>query len=481
MAGDFDYSKLSDAELEQLAGAGSPPAPAGVDYGQMSDEQLAQIAAPAAPPPAAVGRPRSPQAGFARMLDLPPMLNESSDPADQTRARANVRTVAEIGAGAATAPLTGGLPLLARLGVAGATGFGASLGSELFDPSEAPLRTAAGTAARFAAGEGIGSGIAAAARTVVPPLRRFAQTQGAKALGFIGSELRKSGPESARRVAQVALDEGVLGPLANSETMLGRAQGVQDSAGAALGQIRQQIDNLSPGQSVVPILQDVERALRDWRPGISTAPTLQRHLTDTLQDIAAYADPSTGKITAEGLAAVKKLLADRAYANALQVPETLAGALAPRTETARGFVQGAEETAAAGAGLSVPFQRGKDVYGAMARLTDPRSGALTARVARDLGNNQVFGMGQSLGAIGAAAATSNPVVGGAALLGSRLLYQRGNQISSTAADRIARLAAARNSPAGIRAAAQLILQRLATETDRGSSAELERDPRRPLP
>jgi hypothetical protein len=415
--------------------------------------------APAAP----IGRPRSPQAGFARMLGQPPMLNESSDPADQARAAANTRTVAEIGAGAATAPLTGGLGILARLGIAGAAGAGTSLLSETFDPTSSPLRTAAGTAARFAAGEGIGSAAARIVSAAAPAVTRFAQNQGAKALGFLGAELRKAGPESARQVAQVALDEGVLSPFSSSETMLARAEGVQDVAGAALKQLRDQIDNLSPGQSVVPILREVSSALRDWRPGVSTEPTLVKHLGDTLQDIASYADPSTGKITAHGLAELKKLLADRAYANALQVPETLGGALAPRTEVARGVVQGAEESAAAGAGLAAPFQRGKDIYGAMARLTDPRTGTLTSRVARDLGNNQVFGMGQSLAGIAASAATANPVVGGATLLGSRLLYQRGNQISATAANRIAKLAASPGAPAGLRSAAQIILQSLYPE------------------
>lgn len=441
-----DLSRYSTAELQSMLAEAEASAPVSPESLQATDS------APPLASPAALQDPSTP-------LFLSPEQKAARD--------AEFRNTVEFGAALGTAPFTGGLPFLGRLGAAAGIGSGASLLGEFGDrtPGGAipALVRAAGTGARFAAGEGIGSGIVAA----LGGAGRFAQNQGAKALGFIQSQLRQSGPESARAVAQTALDTGVLSPLASAETMLGRAENVQAAAGQALEGLRTQIDALSPGQSVLPILRDVSNRLQDWTPGISTAPVLQRHLAETLQDIAAHADPSTGIITATGLARVKKLLADRAYANALQVPETLGGLLGPRTEVARGFVQGAEEAAAAQAGLGEPFGRAKSLYGAMARLTDPRSGTLTARVARDLGNNQVFSLSGQLGGVTGAVLGGGPGGGlgaAAGLAGTRFAYQKGNQIAAVTANRIARLAATPGTPIGVRTAAQLIVQSLQPET-----------------
>jgi hypothetical protein len=49
----MDFTKLSDAELEAIAGGGQPAAPAGPDFSSMSDAELEAIAGGGAPAPAA--------------------------------------------------------------------------------------------------------------------------------------------------------------------------------------------------------------------------------------------------------------------------------------------------------------------------------------------------------------------------------------------------------------------------------------------
>ncbi len=146
---------------------------------------------------------------------LPPAFDPAS-----TEGKASGRTAIEVGAGAATAPFTGGLGLLARLGVAGATGAGASLLAEPGDPTEGgvieKVKRAAGTGGRFMLGEGIGS--------------LLAKAGGAVARGL----LRPKGPDAAARVAAAQAIEaggGVLPPAQASGRNVARLfQGAAESS-----------------------------------------------------------------------------------------------------------------------------------------------------------------------------------------------------------------------------------------------------------
>lgn len=374
------------------------------------------------------------------------------------RARTVIQTAVPLAAGLAFSPPVG---IAARVGLAGLLGAGGSLAAEAIDPSEsaaqAMTRAATGAAAG-AAGEGVGLAVRAAA----PAVSRFAQTQGAKALGLIQGGFRKTGVDGARAMAQAALDEGIISPLASAETMLGRAVAAGDDAGQQLGGFRAMIDSLDPGDDALQIAQRLESTLTDWQPGTSNEAVFKPQMQRAVDDLLAYADPQTGRIGAEALAKLKRDLADTVYTDPLLSAAQLTGRLKPRTEIARGVVQGAEEDLA-GRVLSPEdfesFLAQKSRYGAMSKAQE----ALEQRVARDAGNNQVFGLSNQLGGIIGGTALGGPLAGVGALggaVGTRLLYQRGNQISATAANRLAQIAASSGSPLAIRTAAQAIVASL---------------------
>lgn len=361
--------------------------------------------------------------------------------------------------GGAALPL-GAARGFARLATSGAVtgglaGAGNATGTLTERLPEAALGAATGAAFGAAAG---------GLQALAPRIAHMARNQAAKALGFQQSQLARAGRDEARRVGQVALDEGVLSPFASAETMLGRAEGVQRRAGELLGRIREEVDQISPGESVLPTLRRVAQRLDDWTRGVTDAPVLRRHLNETIQDIVAHADPATGRINAAQLARAKRLLAQKAYSNSLQVPETLGGQLAPRTETARGILQGAEDDLVARVlpERAGEFQRAKDVYGALEKLTNPRFGAIEARANRDLGNNQIFGFTPLVAGTGGAAAFGGPSALGIAAI-ARLGHQRGNQVTALTANRLARLAASPGVPAASRASALALISQLADE------------------
>lgn len=404
--------------------------------------------------------PGGPESGLA---DTPPEI-----------LRSRLRTLAEVGAGIGAGFVPGLQPiagatlgprlglLAARVGMAGLAGGGASLAAESFDPTEggieAKVKRAAGTGARTAAGQLVGEGIGAAAKAAAPPLKKFAENQGAKALGLIQSGLRKVGIGRAREMARIALDEGVVTPLASAEKMLARATAVSDDAGAKLGNLRALLDQKGASVDALDLATKVEKELFDWKPGTTEEQVLKKHLEDTITDVLAFADKN-GKISASALGELKGYLAGRIYSDPLLSPAALAGRIKPRTEVARGVVQGAEDDLFARLGSpeeAAQFGGAKRTYGAMERAKE----ALEQRIARDVGNNQVFGLSNQLGAILGGSALGGPAGGAGALtgaLGTRFLHQRGNQLSSVAADRLAQVLQSDATDPATRAAVQSIL------------------------
>jgi len=470
-----DLSSLSDAELERLLAEQEAQGVAPTtDVETLSDEELDRMLAESEAIPDALRRPVIQPAGreeidpanapflaggpeytaFAPQDVVYPGAEYVLPPPTGADARRAFEVGIPMAAGALGPP-----GLLAQAGIAAAASPVSSAISELVDPSSSIRQAVSRGVSNLASNElgvGLGAGVGAVGRAVAGPVKRFAQNQGSRALGFMQSQLRRSGRDEARRVAQVALDEGVLGPLASAEKMVERAENVQAKAGKILGDLRAKIDKLSPGADVRPILEKVRSELDDFLPNTSEAPQLRAHLEETLNDIAAHADPSTGKITATLMARLKKQLAERAFSNALQVPETLGGRLAPRTETARGAVQGAEEALAESAlpaDEAAQFGRAKDVYGAMERLTNPTAGATEARAIRDMSGNQVFTLPGMAGMVKG----DTPLESGVLAAAVRLMHQKGNQINAVGFDRLAKLAESPLVEPSTRAAAQLLL------------------------
>lgn len=429
-----------------------------------------QAAAPSPAPPRPARDPVSDPVGFdLASFEDPEAGATMRYPPEIERSR--VRAALEIGGGVAAGFIPGMQPaagatllprvglLAARMGLVGAGAAGGSLAAETVDPSEsaAQMMTRAATSGvTGAAGEGAGALVAASARAAAPAVRRFAETQGAKALGLIQSGFRRATVPGARAMAREALDAGVITPLASAETMLARATAAGDDAGQALGALRDRIDRISPGENVLPLAAQLQRALTDWQPGTSAEAAFRPHLERVVQDLYAYTSPATGKISAEGLASLKKMLADTVYTDPLLSAAQVTGALRPRTETARGVVQEAEERLARRVlppDEFAAFGRAKTRYGAMSKAQE----ALEQRLARDVGNNQVFGLSPLLTGIGASA-YGNPAAGLLAAFGTRFASQRGNQISATAAQRLVDLATSRAASPAARSAAQAILQ-----------------------
>jgi hypothetical protein len=435
------------------------------DFAASPPAEPAAAPAPAAPPPVPVeqqqqraprtfsgsdfvggqqekkesGARRPPLAGFPG-APVEPIGAELKYKTPEEQARAK-RLLLEIGV-----PTVAGLfmgPEMAvptRLAIMAALGGGASAGGLLVEPpkdaTEGATRVGVG-ALSGAGGEALGLGLAAGARAAAPPLRRFAENQGMRALGLMYSNLRRLGSDfmnSGRRTARAALDEGVLSPLANSETMAGRAQAVADRTGASVRATRDAIDaSGAPGVDAGRIMGEIDQLLNNWRPGISDEAVLNRHLGDTLQDVLAHSD-SQATLSMADIAALKQLLARRANFHAAPNPSSRGADLAGQSELARGVAQGFEEAQAA-SNLTLEefeqFIRDKQLHGAMQELIDPAYGALTARVARDAGNSQA-GLLPTV-----AAAGRDPVSALGTLLAARTLSQRGNQVAAVGADRLA--------------------------------------------
>ncbi len=435
-------------------------------------------------PEAAPGPPRTKISAMARSLGLGVPEREIPQP---DRA-AQGRRALETGAALATAPLTGGLgggltAAAIRAALAGTAGTAASLASESFDPT--PQTTAApdigpdpdGVIAKVGrllqgrsdavdralktgailGGTELAAGVSAAA---APILRRGAQGQSAKALGLIQGGLKKIGIDRARRIGQVALDQKIVSPLANAETMLRRAGRLSDDAGRALGNLRKVADSLDAGADAVGVASRVEKVLKDWRPGISEEAVLKKHLDDTVNDILVFADPKTGKLNASALAELKKFLGDRIFTNPMVTPQALTGRIKPRTNIARAQIQKAEEDfvkSTLSAKEFNDFIRIKRAYGDL----QTAQSVLKDRIARDLGNNQLFGLSTQLGAITGATAGGGALGGAGAATGAavtRILHQRGNQFSATALNALSKLAGSRIVDPASRAAALAILE-----------------------
>jgi hypothetical protein len=264
----------------------------------------------------AVDAPAQPQlsggSGVAAMMGArPPMQVVAETPPEQSAQR--LRTMAEVGiplaAGALLGPemipparagvtgLAAAAPaiqaLLVRMGLMGTAGVaGSELGQVLGPTDEDPAARRETAFTLNAAGEPLGAAASTAAHAMVPPARKFAEEQAAKALGFLYSTLRLAGRDEARRVGRVALDEDVIRGLglASHETLLGRAEGVQDVAGKTLGEIRAEVDQLGAGTSTDDIVAEIRRVLGDEIvPGEADEALLRGHLDRTTQDVEAYA------------------------------------------------------------------------------------------------------------------------------------------------------------------------------------------------
>lgn len=161
----------------------------------------------------------------------------------EERAASIQRTAIETGLPVATAPLTGGLSLLPRIGIAAAAGGLGSLAAEPIDPSgsvgEAGQR-AATSAAVAAGGEGVGSlvgkGLSAVAKGIFRPT-----AAGAEAAKFIeeGGGVLDVALQSESRTAKI------LTSLA--ETSVGGSKAVSETRGKAIEIAEKPIRDLVEG------------------------------------------------------------------------------------------------------------------------------------------------------------------------------------------------------------------------------------------
>lgn len=369
------------------------------------------------------------------------------------------RTAAEVGIPTAAGMLLGPpAGMLSRAAIMALISGAATIPGLITDPPEdatAGAKRVAGGAALGAGGELAGLGLSTAARAAGPPLRRLAEHQAIHALGMLPSILRRLGSDfmgDARAVARTALDEGIVSPLASSETMAGRAKAISDRAGAELGNTRAAIDaSGAPRVDAGQITGDVDQALNNWRAGRSDENVLNRHLGDTIQDVLAHSD-AQATLGARDMAEAKQLLAGRANYHAAPNPNTRGADLAGQSDLARGVLQGAEEAHAA-ANLTpealAEFMQNKQKFGAMQELINPDYGSLISRMARDAGNSQA-GLLPTIAAAGRGDAASAL----ATLVAARSLSQRGAQGTAVLANHLGNAAL---SPE-LRAALKALLQ-----------------------
>jgi hypothetical protein len=211
-----------------------------------------------------------------------------TDPTNYTPPPFSLRTLLEGGlssAGAALVPGGGLASILMRAGAAGAGAGAGSLVSELAQPSEAPIREAATSAALGAGGEMIG-GLAVKGLQRLFPARPVTPeaVEAQKIVSKVGGQLTPAQITDSRGldIAENIAESSLIGGGAIKEVKKGTQQKLQDAIESSASRFASQF---SPEQSGEAIQQAMERSEGAWR-----AASKEKYAAID----AAMRDPATG-------------------------------------------------------------------------------------------------------------------------------------------------------------------------------------------
>lgn len=460
----MDFSKMSDEELEELAG-GKPARP---DYSSMSDEELERLANPPSKlESAARGAIQGASLGFADEISggLESLFSDKTYEQARNESRANFErarkenpasyTSGEVGGGLATAFVPGlniakgasvGKSLLQAGGLGLATGAGYSDANDVGGLAEDSFKGAVvggilgGTA--HAASPLLQKGVESASRGAGKLADRFA----ARALGAERGTIKSLGADKVMAAGRQALDEGVLSPLANTDDLIARNEAVKSKGGQMMGQAYEAIDDAGASTfNPLDVAVQVEGELAPkFRTAINKGETTQ--LDNTLESITSRVGidgfkDGMSNIPLKEAQALKEEIGAVAYPRGKRPIDP-----SPKQQMAldaydiinRSIDDAVERGSAAieGAGLADVLKRGKNIYG----LGKTSEKLLDNKFAREQGNN-FFGLTDTItgaGALGYGGTTGDWETAGGLMLGKKMLGKFGAQNAALGLDKVSK-------------------------------------------
>ena len=316
--------------------------------------------------------------------------------------------------GLATAAIPGGVP--ARIGVNAAMGALQGYGANE-DPSRAGIDTAVGGTIG-----GFTSVLGELLPMTVQGVRRYSQNRAAAALGAERGTIKAIGADKVRAAGQQALDEKVITPLATTQEMMERNEGVKKKGWELMDSSYKQIDE--SGQKLFSPLEaavEVESSIAPrWRNPINHTETLQ--YDKTIESLLLAGD---NNLTLSQAHEIRGILGDAAnWKNSYKIT--------PKEEIARSAyfvvskqIDKAVETGQQAIGktdLLITLKKGEQLY-SNAKTAERMLGN---RGARNDGNKMGFGLTNTI--IGSSAAIAGGFPGFVATMaGKHVAEQYGNQ------------------------------------------------------
>ena len=281
-----------------------------------------------------------------------------------------------------------------------------------------------------AAAQGIGEGIKSAAGPIADAASDFAQTRGAKALGFTKRFLKTpQAIEEAKGTAQEMLDNGVITPFAGAETMSDRVENLINEKGKAIGDFLKERGGGFDTQSAVNAINSVRPvdSSGQWLRG-GAYDKINSMLDTALDTVQAHKDviPFEEANKLKGL--LQSIVNWKGTNLESETGKQIAGAMRGAVDTSLGNVaEGADPQA------MQQFLKDKSTYSAGLRAQD----ALSNRMSSEFGNKTV-GLTDTIAGAGELAA-GNPMGAGALVGGKKVLERFGNQATAWTADKVAKI------------------------------------------
>lgn len=283
-----------------------------------------------------------------------------------------------------------------------------------------------------AAAEKLAPYVGKAANSVGSYLNDVAETRSAKAMGATKALFKSEGAEGIRAIGRQGLDNGIVTPLASTDTMAARAADLKSRGGAKMGQVYKTIDDAGASAfNPLDVAANVDSKIGNiWRSPINRGETTQ--LENTLDSILLRGDKNIPLSEAQAL---KQEIGKTANWNK---PAHLD--ITPKEQMARdayGVVNSAIDDAAKNGAKSVGVDDLTDMLSQGKSQYQAGKGAekLLANQQAKEGNNTISLTDAALG--GEALMALGPK-GGLLLVAKKIADKYGNQLAATGANGISK-------------------------------------------
>lgn len=187
---------------------------------------------------------------------------------------------------------TAGAPGLGTMKGAAALGGLYGLGSSNADLTRGQYKDALLDTAKGAGTAALTAGVInTATGKYSPQIKDFAARSNLRGAGFRGSELTPSelAPSGSDLLnkAKIAADEGVLGPFASKETMMGRAQDLANRGSSGMGEIIEEAGQSGARINPDELRMQLRARLTDFNPSMPSNSAKVKTLSNILDDVTA--------------------------------------------------------------------------------------------------------------------------------------------------------------------------------------------------